>query len=73
MATVSTERIKAKDLKPGDLFSTIGPLYWKTALDMGGCGERVYIRTNAPAGAFPDSEDFVYRITITTEKDNGNR
>jgi len=62
-ALVRATPIKARDLKPGDLFSTAGPDYWDTALNDLSVGERVYIRTNAPTP--PEQADIdVYLITI---------
>lgn len=55
--------IKAKDLRPGDLFSTGGPNYWDNYRKAGVIGERVYIRTEEPTP--PDqAEHQVYRIEI---------
>lgn len=63
--TITSLPIKAKDLKPGDLFSNVGPLYWKQVQNniLGSIGEKVYIRTMEPC---PDdqAEDEVYLITI---------
>lgn len=68
--TISCTPVQGKDLKPGDLFSSMGSIYWKGAMDRGSVGERVYIRTNVPADNFVDSEDVVYRIEITTEEND---
>lgn len=60
-------KVKAKDLKPGDLFSTWGQDYWDGASyrrwrnDV--VGERVYIRTTVPCPEEQTDED-VYQITI---------
>ena len=42
--------IKGKDLKPGDLFSNVGELYWseKNINLHISIGEKVYIRTDTP-------------------------
>src|ERR1700758_2499699 len=53
-----------RDLKPGDLFSTAGPWYWAHVDSKGSVGQRVYIRTNAPADLFADADERVYRIEI---------
>lgn len=45
MKVVATP-IKAKDLKPGDLFSIAGPNYWRNIDKLKIIGEKVYIRTN---------------------------
>lgn len=63
MRIVAT-RILARDLQPGDLFSAAGQKYWDLALDPAPIGERVYIRTTAPAGSAPDADTYVYKITI---------
>lgn len=56
-------KLKGKDLKPGDLFSSTGELYWgdmnlarKLAI-----GEKVYIRTDV---SLPDDqlEENIYKI-----------
>lgn len=58
------EEIVARDLKPGDLFSTSGSDYWNRERPAGAVGERVYVRTDAPAEASPDLNETVFRITI---------
>lgn len=63
--TISAYPIRGKDLKPGDLFSTEGPDYWNRVgihEEGRGVGERVYIRTNRPAG--PDQGAVVYKIEV---------
>jgi hypothetical protein len=57
------EKVKGRDLKPGDLFSTVGDLYWNLGRDPETIGEKVYIRTEAPPEA-DDLDSEVYRITI---------
>lgn len=64
MIIIRTEPVKGRDLQPGDLFSTLGPEYWDLFGQRDGVGERVYIRTNAPAGNFPDADEYVYKITV---------
>lgn len=46
---IKTIKIRAKDLKPGDLFSTYGKDYWDKASigKEGQVGEKVFIRTDA--------------------------
>ena len=61
--TVKAEECKGKDLRPGELFSTVGPEYWEAAMDRLSVGERVYIRTNAQHDQ-NDGETPIYRITI---------
>ena len=60
--------VLGKDLKPGDLFSTIGQFYWDNIDKQRSIGERVYLRTNTPAEQAPDMEEEVFRITITQEQ-----
>jgi len=59
-------KIKAKELKAGELFSTAGQSYWDN-IDKFNVGERVYIRTNAPAPKNQE-EEIVYKITIKKEE-----
>jgi len=58
-------KVKAGDLKPGDLFSTGGQNYWDGVMqdteDV--VGERVYIRTTVPCPEDQVDED-IYRVTI---------
>lgn len=65
--TITATRCKARDLKPGDLFSIVGPHYWERIDMMESIGERVYIRTNTPADYADDEDQYVYRITILQE------
>lgn len=61
--TIRSEPVKSKDLKPGDLFSTVGPLYWGQSFSS--IGEKVYIRTEH--ALYPEANDAdltVYRLTI---------
>lgn len=67
LAHVTTEKVLARDLLPGDLFSMAGPEYWKDALDRNGVGEKVYIRTNRNAGLASDPLTEVYRLRIHTQ------
>jgi hypothetical protein len=60
--------IAARDLVPGDLFSTYGPSYWDSPLS-GSIGERVYIRTETPATNAPDADSTVFRIEIIRDLD----
>jgi hypothetical protein len=64
---IKAEQLPARELKVGDLFSTVGAWYWDKALDGESCGERVYIRTNADASEFGDADALVYRLTIIKE------
>lgn len=61
---VFATEIQAKDLQPGDLFSTAHPEYWSHAMDDRGIGEMVYIRTNMSSDAADDSDMMVFKITI---------
>ena len=60
-----TTRIKGKDLKPGDLFSTMGELYWnREQITMHeSLGEKVYIRTETSCPKNQEDEE-IYRIEI---------
>lgn len=57
--------VQAAELRPGDLFSTVGPKYWANR-DPNAVGEKVYIRTDAPT---PDEQahEPVFRITIESD------
>ena len=55
--------IRARDLKPGELFSVCGQAYWDGVRERGSIGEKVYIRTAEPADSAPDPDKVVYRIT----------
>lgn len=60
--------VKGKDLKPGDLFSNVGKLYWsekniKQHDEMGAIGQKVYIRTETPLNK-EQQEEVVYKIEI---------
>ena len=63
MIRYRAEEMKAKDLRPGELFSRAGPLYWDRVRGSGSVGEKVYIRTEEPVG-LGEENDTVYRITI---------
>ena len=52
--------VKAKELKPGDLFSTAGPIYWENIDSKYSLGEKVYIRTNTPTPSDQAEEDVYY-------------
>lgn len=72
MKVIAT-KVKAEELKPGDLFSTMGQRYWNTAARGDGeasvrrglysVGESVYIRTDTPCPK-EQADNEVYRITI---------
>ncbi len=62
--TVKATLCKGRDLKPGDLFSTVPQEYWSLIDWRGSVGERVYIRTNTPADRFPDADEEIYRIEV---------
>ena len=67
---IFAKKMTGYDLKPGDLFSTVGPEYWDTAMDKGSAGERVFIRTNVSPDEFPDADQTVYLVKILP--DNGD-
>jgi hypothetical protein len=67
MRVIATPVI-AKDLKPGELFSTAGPAWWgQIDADALCVGQRVYIRTNAAAENASDANEEVYRLTIVSD------
>lgn len=64
---ITATPVKASELEPGDLFSTVGPEYWDhTSFGDGeslAVGERVYIRTHAPTPS-DQADHEVYRIEV---------
>jgi len=62
---IKATRVRAEELKPGDLFSIAGPEWWDhhDELAPGAIGQKVYIRTEAPC-PLDQKDDEVYRITI---------
>lgn len=69
-ARVTAEPVLARDLQPGDLFSTEGPTYWDYFPQCQSIAEKAYIRTATPP-IFGDGKDKVFRLTITpTEEPN---
>jgi len=64
---------KGRDLKPGDLFSTVGPSYWDHFHENRSIGERVYIRTETPCENAPDADAPVFRVTIDTSGGHNGR
>jgi len=67
MKIVATE-VKAIDLLPGDLFSTVGPSYWEHYTNRQGIGERVYIRTDVSSLEADDADTIVFKIEIKKEE-----
>ena len=63
MLKVKATPIFGKDLKPGDLFSTVGPDYWED-MNRDSIGERVYIRTDTPCPKSQENEE-IFLIEIT--------
>lgn len=60
--------VKAKDLKPGDLFHSKGPKYWETLMPLQhSVGEVVFLRTETPCPIDQVDEE-VYRITVDHAK-----
>ena len=55
--------VKAKDLKPGDLFCAAGQEYFDNVVSGDFVGQKVYIRTNALCPK-DQAEDETHRITI---------
>ena len=56
--------IRSGDLRPGDLFSTVGPEHWERVGINFAIGEKVYIRTQASTAQVDEN---VYRIEIDQE------
>jgi len=60
---IQAEKVRAEELVPGDLFSTVGRAYWDNLDDFGYIGEKVYIRTDVPCPE-DQADVVVYRLTI---------
>lgn len=72
---ITATKILARELQPGDLFSTAGQRYWDEFRNLVAkaestghmpVGEKVYIRTEHPCPA-DQAEVEVFRITIGKE------
>lgn len=61
-------KVRCKDLKPGDLFSTMGSTYWDN-FDPQSIGQKVYIRTEAP-GPKEEMNDVIFKIEIKVGENN---
>lgn len=64
---IRAEKVEAKYLKPGDLYSTVGHEYWDHAMFRGEIGITVLIRSAVDADG---GDELVYRIFI--EKPDGS-
>ena len=62
---IKATKIKGKDLKAGDLFSTADQLYWDNIESKMSIGEKVYIRTNTPCPKDQANEE-IFKIVIET-------
>lgn len=62
---IKTTLVKAKELKPGDLFTKMGPTYWRHR-DHSSIGEKLYVRTDAELPA-DELNTPTYRVTIKKE------
>ena len=60
---ITATKIKGKDLKAGDLFSTANQTYWNNHKNNRSIGEKVYIRTEEPCPAGQENEE-IYKIEI---------
>ena len=63
MMRIIATLVKAKELEPGDLFSTAGQEYWDTVSTNLSLGEKVYLRTSTPTPA-DQAEVDIYKVTI---------
>ena len=61
---ITAVQVLGRDLRPGDLFSTVGQDYWDTACNKFSVGECVYVRTNTPTEMYKDGDEPIYRITL---------
>lgn len=62
---ILTKKMRGDELKPGDLFSTVGQEYWDTIKSNKSVGERVYIRTEAVSPLGENGKE-IYKVTIIT-------
>ena len=74
---ITTKTVKAGELMPGDLFSTIDGKHWSTVNLTGEAGidpvgEKVYIRTNVPILEKEKDAD-VTLVDLSYERTDGNR
>lgn len=61
---IKTTKIKGKELKEGDLFSSVGSTYWSNIeSNIFSLGEKVYIRTKNPCPKDQEDET-IYKISI---------
>lgn len=65
---VEAEPVIAKDLEPGELFSTRSNFYWHHIDGSGSIGEKVWLRTNESAESAGDEYLEVYRLRIVVEQ-----
>ena len=56
-------KLKARELLPGDLFSTADQNYWDSAMKSGTVGEKVYIRMYE-CGPEDQQDMDIYRIEV---------
>lgn len=61
---IKAEKVLARELELGDLFSIRGPEYWDNLAKRNSIGESVYIRTATSATFAPDPDEPMFRITI---------
>lgn len=70
-AKIFVEEIVARDLQPGDLFTTMPQQYWDYAMNVkGGVGEAVYVRTNISTDRAPDSDTMVFKVVKIEQGDD---
>lgn len=67
---IKAEPCTGRDLKPGDLFSTVGPEYWDAFSARDSLGERCYIRTEQSLNErnSQDADRLIYRLTVDREE-----
>lgn len=63
---VKAKKIKAKNLKPGDLFSALGQEHWDIN-GYQGVGQKIYFRTDTPTPE-DQANDEIYKITLKRVK-----
>lgn len=66
MLKIKATRMKGKDLKTGDLFSTGSQFYWDHR-DPKAVGEKVYLRTDVPCPP-EQEEETVFKIEVIPSK-----
>lgn len=66
--SIKATPIIARDLQPGDLFSTANQRYWDRSMSDKGVGEGIYVRTNLPTNNADDADTPLFKLEIQTQE-----